>query len=176
MTRLNLSNFRLHTAVFARRLSCDVGALPRRRLHPAARRSPSRRRYRWYRRSRRAPAVSKWSKGRKASAGAPNSAGTSACMLIKVHVLALAQSRALDGASVCITDKPAPDLATPGSRRASARWPNRAEASQALRPPSPGIPHCRRQPADRVRRQNVPSCIRRASSPRSRGRRLAASS
>src|SRR5512144_2950318 len=27
------ANSRLHTAVFARRLSCDVGALPRRRLH-----------------------------------------------------------------------------------------------------------------------------------------------
>jgi hypothetical protein len=36
-----------------------------------------------------------------------------------------AQTRALDGAPVCITDKPAPDPATPGNRRASARWPSR---------------------------------------------------
>ena len=71
---------------------------------------------------------------------------------------------------------PAPAPASPGSRRASARSPSRQAASRVRRLRALGNPGCRRRPADRVSRQNVPSRIRRASSPRSRGRRLAASS
>jgi hypothetical protein len=71
---------------------------------------------------------------------------------------------------------PAPDPASPRSRRASARWPSRMGARRVRRLRALGTPGCRRRPVDRVRHHNVPSRIRRASSPRSRGGRLAASS
>jgi Transposase len=66
--------------------------------------------------------------------------------------------------------------ASPDSRRASVRWPSRRATNRVRRLRAPGTPDCRRQPAGKESRQNVPSRIRRASSPRLRGRRVAASS